>query len=82
MPQKERPRYLSAESLKADDFGHLFTFQRGELVYDAKTVHGPWATMTHDSWLANSTRELGTGRGQCYRRADDGKLYLIEGGIE
>ena len=73
-------RYLSAEGLTHDDFGVAFTNETDELVYDAKTAEGPWATMTHESWLQHrATERLGTGLGQCYKRQANGHLIKVEG---
>lgn len=72
-------RYASAEKLKADDFGVPFTFQEGEVVYDAKTIHGPWATMTQTSFEMYGRGKLGLGLGQKYVRQANGELHKVEG---
>jgi hypothetical protein len=72
-----RPRYVSAEKMQADDFGVPFTFEEGEIVYDARTKMGPWATMTEQSWKIHGMGQLGLGMGQKYRRAADGTLPKI-----
>lgn len=72
-------RYLSAEKMSKDDFGDQFTMKEGELVYDAATFHGPWATMTERSWKLYGCGVLGTGRGQKYKRNDAGELWKVEG---
>jgi hypothetical protein len=72
-------RYLSAESRLTDDFGDKFYLNEGELVYDAKTVNGPWACMTHSSFLLYGEGLLGTGRGQRYCRTADNKLVKDAG---
>lgn len=71
----EPVRYLSAERMKQDDFGQPFTNKEGELVYDAATKQGPWATMTHDSFLRHSRGKLGLGIGQRYKRQANGQLH-------
>jgi len=73
------PRYLSAEKLHQDDFGVLFTKEEGEVVYDAATVGGPWATMTQTSYTKYGFGKLGTGWGQKYVRNDVGELHKVEG---
>lgn len=72
-------RYMSAERMAADDFGVVFTRAEGELVYDAKTTAGPWATMTAQSFALHGTGALGTGLGQKYRRNAVGQLWHVEG---
>lgn len=81
---KEPKRYLSAESMTADDFGVPFTMQPGELVYDAMTKRadgrgGPFATMTHASYTAHGLGKLGLGFGQKYQRNSEGHLVKVEG---
>lgn len=75
----EPVRYVSAERMTHDDFGQPFTKKEGELVYDAKTKQGPWATMTEASYRLYSTGKLGLGHGQCYKRQANGQLHKIEG---
>lgn len=73
-------RYLSAEKMTADDFGIPFTGCEGEVVYDAATIHGPWATMTEISYqLYGKKQGLGTGKGQKYVRQANGELHKVEG---
>lgn len=71
-------RYLSAEKMAKDDFGVAFTQQEGEIVYDAKTRMGPWATMTEHSFNIYGMT-LGLGLGQKYVRNEAGELHLVEG---
>lgn len=68
-------RYLSAESLRADDFEACFTRKAGEFVYDTKTKYGPWATMTHQSFLQHGEGLVGPGYGQRYVRQLNGELH-------
>jgi hypothetical protein len=75
----EPVRYLSAENLLKDDFGVRFSRKPGEIVYDAKTKMGPWATMTQASWVRYGTGKLGLGLGQKYRRTTNGELHKVEG---
>jgi hypothetical protein len=63
-----------------DDFGQPYTLTKGGIMYDAKTSKGPWANMTHESWLNHrATEKLGTGFGQKYERQADGRWLKIEG---
>lgn len=73
-------RYLSAETMNADDFGVPFSHVVGEVVWDAKTQMGPWATMTQksfDTHAHRSVRENGPtlGLGQKYVRHSNGELH-------
>lgn len=72
-------RYLSAEKRTHDDFARAFTMKPGEVVYDAATRMGPWATMTEASWKAHGRGVLGLGRGQKYVRNAAGELHKVEG---
>lgn len=73
-------RYVSAERLDKDDFGVPFTHAQGEVVYDAKTRLGPWATMTATSFHRHTSGSLGVGLGQKYVRDEHGQLWLTSGG--
>lgn len=72
-------RYTSAEKQAHDDLGVKFTMQEGELVYDAATKQGPWATMTRATFEAIGRGVLGLGLGQEYRRQANGELHLVRG---
>ena len=72
-------RYLSAESMFKDDFGRSFTNEPGEVIYDAMTRMGPWATMTEKSFTIHSRGEIGIGRGQRYVRQSNGQLHKVGG---
>ncbi len=76
---KEPVRYVSAERMTQDDFGAFFTNKEGELVYDAKTLQGPWATMTEANYRLHGCGRLGVGWGQCYKRQANGQLHKIAG---
>ena len=41
------------------------------VLYDAKIVGGPWATMCHTCWRNYSYGKLRTGLGQKYRENDE-----------
>lgn len=73
-------RYLSAERMVKDDFAVKFTQKMGEIIYDAKTRMGPWATMTETSFKVYGMGHLGVGHGQKYLRQANGELHCIEGG--
>lgn len=51
----------------------------GDVFYDAKTVYGPWAKMTPDSFETHGDGRLGLGRGQRYERQTDGRYLKVEG---
>jgi hypothetical protein len=72
-------RYVSAEKMSKDDFDRPFTNEVGERIYDAATKYGPWATMTHESWMQHGTGQLGLGKGQKYVRQENGELHKVEG---
>lgn len=77
-------RYISAETLSEDDFGDRITFEVGEVIWDAKTQMGPWATMTQKSFNMNAHKSVrengpGTGRGQKYVRQSNGELHKVDG---
>jgi hypothetical protein len=77
---KEPVRYLSAEKMKADDFGVPFTNLVGEIVYDGcLAMSSQWATMTQESWEHRGCCFLGTGRGQKYQRNAEGHLVKVAG---
>lgn len=71
-------RYLSAERMTNDDFGNAFTNKEGEIIYDAKTHMGPWATMTERAFKQYGVK-LGQGFGQKYKRNADGELHKVAG---
>ena len=58
-----------------DDFDDTF----GEVMYDGKTVYGPWANMTEASWKRYGIGKLGLGRGQKYQKQPDGRWLKVEG---
>lgn len=69
-------RYLSAEKMSQDDFGVKFTNETGEVIYDACTMNGAWATMTQASYdLYARPGGLGLGKGQKYVRQENGELH-------
>ena len=72
-------RYLGAEQLLRDDYNQAFTMKEGEVVYDAKTKEGPWATMTQASFDRHAVGHLGLGWGQKYVRNSAGELHKVEG---
>lgn len=42
-----------------------------DTLYDAKTIHGPWATMCQDCYTTNNIGRLGLGLGQRYQKQDN-----------
>jgi hypothetical protein len=82
--KKQVKRYISAETRICDDFGDPFTFEPGEVVYDAVTTCGVWACMTEWSSLKyhktrGGVRLLGMGYGQKYVRQKNGELHWVAG---
>ncbi len=70
-------RYYSAENMTEDDFGITFTLHPGEYVYDGRTLLGPWATMTHESFLEFGRGVTGRGHAQVYERQKNGQLHKV-----
>lgn len=68
---REKPIYWLSPLGELDDFGRPY----GEVMYDAKTRHGPWANMSEESFRLESGTggRLGIGLGQKYRRQPDGR---------
>ena len=48
-------------------------------LYDAKTHDGRWALMCSWCFKDHNSSGLGTGRGQCYKRQDDGRYLKVQG---
>lgn len=48
------------------------------VLYDAKTVYGPWATMCPRCWKDNTYQRLGVGLGQKYVKNEDGDFIKEE----
>ena len=67
-------RYFSAETTELDDFG----VKLGDVVYDGRTKMGPWAMMSQASFKKYGVG-LGTGKGQKYRRNEEGHFIKEEG---
>lgn len=63
-----------------DDFGQPILREPGEVLYDAKTVHGGvWALMTEASWKYHrASKKLGIGYGQKYVYSDGMYTKLVE----
>jgi hypothetical protein len=76
---KKVVRYYSAEVRVKDDFGVKFSMREGEVIYDAATIHGPWATMIQQSYDLYGKGKLGLGLGQKYVRQYNGELHKVEG---
>jgi hypothetical protein len=73
--QKPKPVYWVSPVGEVDDFG----FPIKDEIIDAVTRYGPWALMSPESWMRNGNGELGTGRGQRYKKQADGKWLKVEG---
>jgi hypothetical protein len=58
-----------------DDFGIPYE----SIMIDGRTKHGPWANMTEASWRKHGIGQLGTGRGQKYKKQPDNRWLKIEG---
>jgi hypothetical protein len=69
-------RYWVGEAPETDDFG-------GPIVkefVDGRTRLGSWAVMNPANFARyGSSAGLGTGRGQRYKRQDDGRWLKVEG---
>ena len=63
-----------------DDFGQPIHHTVGEVLYDAKTIYGPWALVTETSWKRHRVGpRLGTGFGQKYQLQADGVWRKVAG---
>jgi len=51
----------------------------GNVMYDGKTRHGPWAIMCEAAWELYGCGKLGTSFGQKYLRNEAGEFYISEG---
>jgi hypothetical protein len=68
-------KYWQGHVPTLDDFGDPI---KGVFV-DGKTKFGPWAFMTPASWRINGVGSYGTGLGQRYVKASNGKWLKVEG---
>lgn len=68
-------KYWTGSVGDEDDFGHPI---RDEFI-DGVTRMGPWANMSPYSWKVHGVGQLGTGRGQRYKKQDDGRWLKVEG---
>jgi hypothetical protein len=75
MERKMAEKYWTGNLGPKDDFGRPY----GDLMYDGRTNMGPWANMSHDSWMMVGVKKLGTGYGQKYRKQADGRWLKVEG---
>jgi len=50
----------------------------GSVMYDAKTLSGPWGCLCPECWRRHTAKKLGVGLGQKYRRAADGQFHSVE----
>lgn len=62
---------------ETDDFG----LPIDDIFIDGRTCHGPWAIMNPTSWaFRNATNgEFGVGKGQKYKKQEDGRWLKVEG---
>jgi len=62
---------------ETDDFGEKY----GKVMYDAKTVMGPWANMSEKSFkkVGCGATALGLGLGQKYEKQPDGRWLKVDG---
>lgn len=70
-----RPVYWAGRLPDYDDFGIPYE----KTMIDGKTIHGPWANMTPESWKAHGVGRFGTGFGQKYEEQEDGRWLKVEG---
>ena len=64
-----KAKFWSSPLGKVDDFGDEYA----DVMYDAKTKHGPWANMTEASFKQHGLGKLGLGFGQKYVKQADGQ---------
>lgn len=67
--------YWLGKLTKFDDFGLPYK----DIMIDGRTIRGPWANMTEQSWRVHGVGRLGTGYGQKYKKQADGRWLKIEG---
>jgi hypothetical protein len=68
-------KYWMGQVPTLDDFGDAIK----NVFIDGKTKYGPWAFMTPSSWRQNGVGTYGTGFGQRYVKAANGKWMKVEG---
>lgn len=51
----------------------------GTIMYDAKTVNGPWGCLCEKCFGIHTTGKLGVGYGQKYQRRHDGRFWKVAG---
>lgn len=51
----------------------------GNVFYDVKTHHGPWANLCHTCFIAHTPRKLGTNHGRKFKLQRDGRWERIGG---
>jgi hypothetical protein len=75
--QTEAPVYWLSPVGATDDFNEAI----GDVIYDARTIHGPWALMSPASFQLHggTSGRLGVGYGQRYDRQADGRWLKVEG---
>jgi hypothetical protein len=68
-------RYWTGDVPAEDDFG----VEIKDVFVDGRTVQGPWAFMAPASWRMYGVGAYGTGYGQRYVKAANGKWMKVEG---
>ena len=79
MAKPSPQRFWTGHVPATDDFGEPIEHRTGGVFVDGKTRHGPWAFMTHSSWVLEGVGRLGPGYGQKYQRQADGRWLKVEG---
>ena len=68
-------RYWTGPVRSEDDFNRPI---KDEFI-DGRTIYGPWAIMTPETWKRAGATKLGPGSGQRYVKQADGKWLKVEG---
>lgn len=71
----DKPEYWLSPVGGFDDFDSPIK----DTIIDGRTIHGPWAIMTPESWEKHGCGTLGTGCGQKYQKQADGKWLKVQG---
>lgn len=69
-----RPVYWVSHVRPVDDWDDPITTE----FIDGRTKYGPWAIMTPNNHMVHGVG-TGTGKGQRYRKQDDGRWLKVEG---
>ena len=74
-PEMAVKRYWMGHVGLKDDFNDPIE----KIFYDGKTLMGPWAIMTPQSWRKVGCMRTGTGYAQKYEKQSDGRWLKVEG---